>query len=176
MRIIDAVRRTDRPDPVVLIDGRSGAGKSTLARRLADRWPLAAPAQLVALDAIYPGWDGLAEGAERARAQILHPHRQGVPGTWRRYDWATGEYAESHTVDPGRGVILEGCGALTPGSSRDADVRVWIDAPEPSRRGRALDRDGDLFRPHWRRWAAQEDKHLQDDDPIALADLVIRVP
>ncbi|MEO8095730.1 MAG: hypothetical protein ABI632_12485, partial [Pseudolysinimonas sp.] len=44
------------PRPVVLIDGRSGAGKTTLARELA---PLVG-AQLVSLDDVYPGWDGLA--------------------------------------------------------------------------------------------------------------------
>ena len=45
--------------PIVLIDGRSGAGKSTLAAALAAR--LGTP--LLALDSLYPGWDGLAAGA-----------------------------------------------------------------------------------------------------------------
>ena len=52
----------DASNPVVVIDGRSGAGKSTLARLLVDTWPLPGLVQLVALDSIYPGWDGLSSG------------------------------------------------------------------------------------------------------------------
>ncbi|MGN8025976.1 hypothetical protein [Microbacterium sp. 22242] len=175
-RVAAAVRAVQASNPVVLIDGRSGAGKSTLARLLAERWPLRAAPQLVALDEIYPGWDGMDAGAERAYEQILRPHGRDLVGTWQRYDWVAGKYAENHAVDPARGVILEGCGALTPRSARIADVRVWMQAPEQSRKRRALDRDGELFRPHWDRWAAQEVRHLRRDDPIELATLIVTVP
>jgi energy-coupling factor transporter ATP-binding protein EcfA2 len=175
-RIADAVRAVQASNPVVLIDGRSGAGKSTLARLVAEQWPLRTEPQLIALDSIYPGWDGLDAGVERAYDQILHPHGRGVVGTWQRYDWEAGEYAESHAVDPARGVILEGCGALTPRTARVADVRVWVESPEASRKRRALDRDGDVFRPHWDRWALQETVHQRRDDPIGHATLVVSIP
>lgn len=176
MRVAAAVRAVQASNPVVLIDGRSGAGKSTLARLLAERWPLRAAPQLIALDEIYPGWNGMDDGVERAYDQILRPHGRDLVGTWQRYDWVAGKYAENHAVDPSRGVILEGCGALTPRGARIADVRVWMESPEPSRKRRALDRDGELFRPHWDRWAAQEVRHLRRDKPIALATLIVTVP
>jgi len=175
-RIAAAVLAVQASNPVVLIDGRSGAGKSTLARLLAERWPLRAAPQLIALDQIYPGWDGMDAGAERAYDQILRPHGRDLVGTWQRYDWAAGEYAENHAVDPSRGVILEGCGALTPRAARIADVRVWMEAPEQSRKRRALDRDGELFRPYWDRWAAQEARHIRRDHPVDLATLIVAVP
>lgn len=175
-RLRAAVRAVAASNPVVLIDGRSGAGKSSIARLLAAQWPLSADAQLIALDSIYPGWDGLEEGSSRAVEQILRPHGRGLIGTWERYDWETGAYAESHAVDPARGVILEGCGALTADSERIADVRVWVQSPEPSRRRRALTRDGDAFRPHWERWARQEEEHIRAHRPQERATVLIEVP
>ncbi|UWF78504.1 hypothetical protein [Microbacterium neungamense] len=175
-RLREAVREVAASNPVVLIDGRSGACKTTIARVLVREWPLQTAPQLVALDSIYPGWDGLAEGVETARERILRPHARGLLGTWQRFDWEAGEYAESHAVNPALGLIVEGCGALTTATARLADVRVWVDSPEPSRRHRALGRDGDAFRPHWDRWAAQERAHIARHDPVALADVVIPIP
>lgn len=175
-RVVVAVRAVEASNPVVLIDGRSGAGKSTLARLLAEQWPFRLAPHLIALDSIYPGWDGLQAGSDRACEQILRPHGRDQLGTWQRYDWQRSEYAESHAVDPSRGLILEGCGVLTADSARIADVRVWLESPETSRKRRALERDGELFRPYWDRWAAQEVQHLRRDDPVGLATLVLSVP
>ncbi|MGB4135962.1 MAG: hypothetical protein WA971_05330, partial [Microbacterium sp.] len=155
-RVVAAVESLGAGNPVVLIDGRSGAGKTSLAARVAARWPIAGRVQSIPLDALYPGWDGLAEGARRAEEQVLRPHARGLIGTWRRWDWERGEEAESHAVDPSLGLIVEGCGVLTPSSAPLADVTVWVDGPAPSRKRRALERDGDGFRAHWDRWAAQE--------------------
>jgi len=175
-RIITAVRAVGAPNPVVLIDGRSGAGKSTLARALIAAWPLPTPVQLLALDSIYPGWDGLDEGRERALAQVLLPHAEGRTGLWQRYDWDRGAYAETHAVDPALALIVEGAGLLTPSTARMADVRVWLESPAPSRRARALARDGESYRPHWERWAAQEDAHVAAHAPARCADIALRVP
>ena len=163
-------------NPVVLIDGRSGAGKSSLAARLAQRWPVAGRVQLIALDSLYPGWDGLDAGVERALDGILRPHGRGYLGTWRRWDWARGTDAESHAVDPSLGVIVEGSGLLTPSTTGLGDVRVWVESAEPARKARALARDGETYRPHWERWAAQEHIHVERDDPRALATRVVEVP
>lgn len=163
-------------NPVVLIDGRSGAGKTSLSRALVARWPLAGRVQLVALDALYPGWDGLVRGVEAARDQVLRPHARGTIGVWQRWDWETQEHAEAHAVDPSLPLIVEGSGLLTPQTSHLGDVRVWLESPATSRRRRALDRDGDTFRPHWDGWSLQEDAHVDRDDPRAWATIVAEIP
>lgn len=174
--IVERVRALQTSNPVVLIDGRSGAGKTSLAARVARAWPIAGRLQLVALDSLYPGWSGLEAGAERARELILVPHARGLLGTWHRWDWEAEADAESHAVDPALGLLVEGCGVLSPASARLADLTVWVDGPEESRRRRALERDGETFRSHWSMWAAQEDEHIRRDDPRSLATLTVDVP
>ena len=174
--LVRAITDLSATNPVVLIDGRSGAGKTSLARALVARWPLAGRVQLVALDSIYPGWDGLDEGAELAREQILVPHARGLIGVWERWDWDVASPAEAHAVDPSLPLVVEGSGILTPATARLGDVRVWVESPAPSRRHRALQRDGDAYRPHWERWARQEDRHVERDKPRHLATHVFAVP
>lgn len=162
--------------PVILIDGRSGAGKTSLTRLLLDRWPLDASPQLLALDSTYPGWDGLDAAVEDVTRNVLLPHAARQEGRWRRWDWSAGEYAESHAVDPDLPLVVEGSGILTPATAALARVRVWVESPADSRRERALERDGDTYRPHWERWARQEDRHIGRDDPAAHASRVFVVP
>ncbi len=174
--LIGAVRAVAAANPVVLIDGRSGAGKTSLARALVARWPLAGRVQLVALDSLYPGWDGLDAGVELAREQILVPHARGLIGVWQRWDWEVGAPAEAHAVDPSLPLVVEGCGILTPATRQLGDVRVWLESPAGSRRDRALRRDGETYRPHWDRWARQETRHLARDEPARWATHVYDVP
>jgi len=174
--LVPAIRGVAASNPVVLVDGRSGAGKTSLARALVARWPLAGRVQLVALDSLYPGWDGLADGVDLAREQILVPHARGMVGVWQRWDWETDATAEAHAVDPSLPLIVEGSGILTPATARLGDLRVWLESPLTSRKRRALNRDGDGYRPHWERWAQQEERHLVGDDPVHLATHVFAIP
>lgn len=174
--ICDDLRALAASNPVVLIDGCSGAGKSTLAARVVEEWPLVGRVQVIALDSLYPGWDGLDGGVERALEGILRPHGRGKLGAWQRWDWERATEAETHAVDPALGVIVEGSGLLTPATAALGDVRVWLEAAEPVRKRRALTRDGETYRPHWDRWAAQERAHIARDDPRSLATRTIEIP
>lgn len=155
-----------RAAPRILIDGRSGSGKTTLAAAVRRLRP---DVQVLALDSVYPGWDGLAEGADIARTRVLDPHAAATAGSWRRWDWAVSAWAEEHHVDPTLPLLVEGSGVLTPGSAAVADVRVWVDADALIRRRRAIARDGAAYEPHWDRWAEQEDEHLARHHPELLA-------
>jgi gluconate kinase len=152
------------PRPVVLIDGRSGAGKTTLARDLA---PLLG-AQLVSLDDIYPGWDGLAAGSAAVHETVLRDHDPG----WTRWDWTSERAAEWHPVDPERPIVIEGCGALSRANRALASFGIWMDLAAGERRRRALTREPD-FAPHWRGWARQEREHALRERPRLLADAIV---
>lgn len=134
--------------PVVTIDGYSGAGKSTLAAaiaRLVNGW------QVLHLDDWYPGWDGLAEGADIAR-RIAADLREGRASSYEAWDWDKGTTGATTRV-PLVPTIIEGCGAI----EAEADIAIWIADPgEDERRSRALARDGQTYAPHWRRWADQD--------------------
>jgi len=174
--VLEAIVGVAASNPVVLIDGRSGSGKTSLARTLVARWPLRGRVQLVALDSLYPGWDGLADGVEAARELILRPHARGLIGVWERWDWELSAPAEAHAVDPFLPLIVEGSGLLTASTARLGDVRVWLESPPQSRMRRALQRDGETYRPHWARWAEQEDRHLARDEPTNRATHVFAIP
>ena len=150
---------------VVLIDGRSGSGKTVLGQSLAP----SLDADLVSLDDLYPGWDGLAAGSDAVHETVL---RVGDPG-WVRWDWAESRPAEWHPVDPDRAIVIEGCGALSPANRALATFGVWLELGAEERRRRALDRDGESFAPHWDEWAGQEDEFIAREHPREPADLVI---
>lgn len=165
---------------VVIIDGRSGSGKTVLAEQLAGQIESNTdelPAQVLHLDDLYPGWEGLATGSQ-AVAQVLRS------GYYRKYDWASGEYSGPRIVlHRDRPLIIEGCGALTVANLAAARAwakggaprTIWMEADEDLRRHRALARDGDTFAPHWDEWAAQEDLHFAGHEPWHLAEEIRRV-
>lgn len=150
---------------MVLIDGGSGSGKSTLARALAPQLD----AQLVRLDDIYPGWDGLEAGSRAVAEQILDPT---APG-WRRWDWAAGESAEWRPLDRDRPLVVEGSGTLSRSNRALSTLGIWVELDAVERRRRALERDGESYAPHWERWAAQERAFAERERPRALADEIV---
>lgn len=147
----------------ILIDGRSGSGKTELAQSIVDAWP---GAQLVRLDDIYPGWDGLA-AASAAVPGILLEQR------WQAWDWAAGLPGSWHSLDPARPLVIEGVGALSRASRPLVDAALWVELDAETRKRRALDRDGDAYAPFWDRWAAQEDAFIAGEHPQLLADAII---
>ncbi|UNX56144.1 hypothetical protein MF406_08065 [Georgenia sp. TF02-10] len=167
---------------VVGIDGRSGAGKSALAAALVDVLardrPRTGAVGLLALEDAYRGWDGLAAGLAEVADGVLGPLRRGRPGRYRAYDWHAGRVDGVRAVPPpGTPVpevlVVEGCGAGSAVLAPSVDVLVWLEAPEPVRHRRALERDGGTWAHRWDGWAAQEQALLDERDARAAADVVV---
>ncbi|HEY4598278.1 hypothetical protein [Corynebacterium sp.] len=164
------------PQWVILIDGRSGSGKTHFAAHLmatlgassqqtgaspsTSPTPGTAP-QLVHLEDFYPGWGGLFAAARMLAAEVLQPN---CPG-FRRWDWVKNAPAQWQPLDPGRPLIVEGVGALSPESLAVLRRRgvphltLVMDAPTQLRKQRALGRDP-YYAPWWAMWAAQERAHI----------------
>jgi uridine kinase len=164
--VVDAVVAAVRGNAartVVLVDGRSGSGKTTLAALLAP----ALDAQLVRLDDLYPGWDGLAAGSRAVAEQVLGRN------SWTRWDWERSEPGETQLVDPERALVVEGSGALSAGNRALATIGVWVECPADIRKARALTRDGDVYAREWDRWAAQEERFEARERPRSMADILV---
>jgi uridine kinase len=155
---------------VVAVDGRSGAGKTRLAEEL--RRELGAP--VVSLDDLYGGWDGLERGIDLLVTEVLEPLAAGRAVRVPRYDWAARRWAEPVPLTPPDVLIVEGAGAGARRPAAFENLLVWLDAPTPVRKKRALDRDGEIFAPHWDQWAAQEDAMLARERTPERADLVLQ--
>lgn len=155
---------------IILIDGHSGAGKSTLANLMVGQLG----ATVVHLDDSYPGWAGLAEGRDAIIANVLVPLAEGRAGAFRRWDWSASAAAETVTVEPADIVIIEGCGISTSTSRELADVSLWLDADEETRRERLKLRDGDDFAEHIAEWERQVAGHIATNNPEGAATVIIR--
>lgn len=170
MALDEALRRLRQSAATtVLIDGRSGSGKSTLAVKLCAAWN---DSRLVRLDDVYPGWDGLQWASDHIRSALLQPRAEGRAGRWRSWDWVADRPGPWHDVAATQRLVIEGVGTLTEASRALADLAIWVDADDAVRKARALRRDGDTYRPHWDRWAAQEDTFVDRYHPRRHADLI----
>ena len=166
--------RNDAALPLIIgIDGRSGSGKTRLSELLEQS--LSAEGigvRVLNLDSIYPGWDGLAEGTKNWR-KISRNLRNGKPASYREWNWHADAPGPEHTINPAQEtvIICEGVGAIV----GTCDVRIVVKAPDELRYRRAIDRDGEMYRPHWESWAAQEEALFATySTTYAQADLIYR--
>ncbi len=163
---------------LLCIDGPAGSGKTTLAAEVAQGFDRldrreGPAARVVHMDDLYPGWSGLPRIDEQLDG-LLSPLGEGCSGSYRRYDWGVGEFAESVTVEPVPLLVLEGVGS---GASRFDPLRtvlVWVEASYDVRLGRGLERDGDAFAPHWEQWARDETELFAREGTRERADLVVQ--
>ncbi|MGZ4612363.1 MAG: uridine kinase family protein [Kineosporiaceae bacterium] len=180
---VEAAGARTRP-AVVAVDGPSGAGKTGLADRLAVelrevRGPApAAGTAVVHLDDLYPGWDGLEAVVPLLLEHVLAPLSGDAAITVPTWDWERDRAGPPRAL-PGLGtprpavVLLEGAGAGARAVAPHLAGLIWVEAPEPVRRARALARDGATYAPHWARWARQERGHFRREGTRRRADLVL---
>jgi len=160
---------------VLGVDGPSGSGKTTLAAAVAaavlDR---GASTTEVHMDDLYPGWDGLADAVGLVTTQVLEPLTAGEPAAFRRWDWVAHTWSERVPVGAADVVVLEGVGCGSRPCAPHLTALVWVEADDDERMRRGVERDGEAYRPHWERWAAQERALFAAEGTRGRADLVLR--
>jgi hypothetical protein len=154
---------------IAAVDGPSGAGKSSLAAQLAGHLG----AEIVAIDDLIPGWEGLRAGPLIALHDVVEPIAGGGNGSYRRYDWVAGEYAERRIVRLAPYLVLEGCGAGSRALAAYLSLLVWVDADRELRFERGISRDGAAFRPHWQRWEQESQELFEEEGTAARADIMV---
>lgn len=170
----EALRRSAPAGPgpaVVAVDGPSGAGKTDFADALVHAL---GGAPVVHMDDLYLGWDGLIPAVALLSAEVLAPLAAGHPARYRRFDWAAGRRGDELEVPAAPVVVVEGVGCGSRGPAAHVDVLVWLDADPAVRFARAMARDGETYRPHWRRWAGQEQALFAAEGTSARADVRLR--
>jgi len=155
---------------VVAVDGPAGSGKTTLAAELAEQL---AGSYLLNTDQLYPGWDGLAEGAQRLVDDVLTPLSKGAVANVRPWDWAASSEGEPRALPPCELLIVDGAGCASRAAAPFLSMIIWLDADAALRRKRARERDGEMFAPHWESWAEQERELFEREQTRGRADLII---
>ena len=146
------------PGRLVCIDGPAGSGKTTLAAALessAMDVNVGADVQVLHCDELLQGWHGL-PGLAATVAELLAPLAEGRTSHWTRWDWIADGWAESHPVEPGGLLVLEGVGSWSPGIADLVGVLVWVEADAHLRLSRGMTRDGESMRGHWLHWQLDE--------------------
>ncbi len=166
---------------VVSIDGPSGSGKTSLALGVRDALGTSdrlgttrpTPVPVVHMDDLYPGWDGLAAAPGLLTSQVLEPLARGGDAAYRVWDWHRDTWGERRELPWTPMLLVEGCGSTVRPAGSYAGVRVWVEAAAELRMRRGIERDGETFRPHWQRWAVQEERLYAADGTRDRAHLVV---
>jgi uridine kinase len=172
-KILDQIDRGNQT-PIILIDGRAGSGKSTFAESLQQqlfRDGESAP-RVIHMDNIFEGWEGLSLGSDYLVRLILDPLARQETASWQDWSWVKNERSSWREFSGGTPLIVEGCGALTERSKAHADLSLWLEASEATRRERWLKRERHLDRFDF--WAAQELDFYARERSQSLADLVVK--
>ena len=172
-KVLELIDRGNQT-PIILIDGRAGSGKSTFAESLHQqlfRDGESAP-RVIHMDNIFEGWDGLALGSDYLVRFILQPLARRETASWQDWSWVKNQRSSWREFSGGTPLIVEGCGSLTERTKEHADISIWLEASEETRRARWIQRERHLDKFDF--WAAQELDFYAREKSQSLADLVIK--
>jgi energy-coupling factor transporter ATP-binding protein EcfA2 len=154
---------------LVCIDGPGGSGKSTLADAIVALEP---SGRVVHMDDLFEGWEGL-PAITAQLGSILRPLAEGRPGSYRRWDWHAGEWAETVPVEPAPLLVLEGVGSGSLGHAELITVLAWVEVPYDLRMARGLERGGVGVAENWRQWAIGEQELFATEQTRQRADVLV---
>ena len=152
---------------LLCLDGPAGSGKTTLAAAVA----ALTPATVIHLDDLYDGWGGL-PGLRAQLDPLLLPLAEGRPGSYRRYDWHAGAYAERVRVEPCDLLVVEGVGAGLSASAHLRTALVWVAAPTEVRMARWRARDGQDVEPFIAAWERDQAALFERERTPDSADVI----
>ncbi|CAB4954586.1 unannotated protein [freshwater metagenome] len=172
------------PVRLVCVDGPAGSGKTTFASAFAAALtPHLEIVHVVHGDAVYEGWDVVADAPDRIAAfswlatrieqWLIDPWRLGRAGEHPVWDWHTSRWGSTQTVTCEGVVILEGVGLGSRALREQAALSVWVEADPTTRLARVLRRDGDAIGDHMRAWQSDEEVWHQIDATRDGSDLRI---
>jgi uridine kinase len=153
---------------LICVDGPAGSGKTTLGAELATL----CDAPVLHMDDMYEGWTGLPRIADQL-ATLLGPLAEGEAGSYRRWDWHAGGWAETVRVLPTPLLVLEGVGSGSASIASLITVLAWVEVPRDLRLARGLERDGPAVADHWRQWAVDEQELFSRERTRERADVVL---
>lgn len=154
---------------IVAVEGRPGSGKTTFGAALAD----ALGGSHVDIEETYPGWSGLEEGSRLAVEELILPVARGETAVLPQWDWVASRPAEPLVVEPPDFLVVSGTGSGPRSASEYLGMLVWMELGDEERRRRALERDGEIFAPHWDDWSRQVEGHLARERTRERADAVV---
>ncbi len=153
---------------LVCIDGPAGSGKTTLAARW-PRWPPAL--RSCTWTTCTPGGPASSTRSPTSSTAILLPLAEGRRGAYRRFDWHADAFAETHIVEPGPLLVLEGVGSGTSAHAALRTVLVWVEAPRDLRVDRGVERGGETVRGRWGAWEVAEQRVFDRERTRSHADV-----
>jgi para-aminobenzoate synthetase len=154
---------------IVAVEGRPGAGKTTFGSALASELG----AVHVDLENLYPGWEGLEEGARLAAVELVAPAAASEVAVVPQWNWVAMRPAEPLVVEPTELLVISGTGSGSMATAPHLALVAWMELGDSERRHRAMERDGETFAPHWQGWGAQVEAHLERERTRERADVVI---
>jgi hypothetical protein len=132
-------------------------------------------ADIVHMDDLYGGWDGLDRAWPRLDEWVLEPLRAGRPAVFRAFDWVAGTFTGQRVrVEPGQILLAEGCGSAPRAADGVAHLIVWVEANAGVRWRRVLARDGEAEADHLRAWGVAEAEHFAREGTRSRAEVSVR--
>ena len=163
---------------LIAIDGRGGSGKTTLAALLMKRFN----AQLIQTDD-FASWDNLYDWGSLITERVFEPIKNGAT----TLNYPRSKWWENHQPEPvvdqpvTKIMILEGVSSLRKEFRDYISIGIFVDTPREICLKRGMERDinNDTGKTEaeitalWEKWAADEDKYIEREQPQEYADIVI---